>query len=387
MPSPNSYIITAADVQLETYSWVWGHRIPIGALTMVAGKQGLGKSTMMSRIASDFTNGFGFPDEDDVIEGGKPKGIVLWLTSEESNSLSIVPRLKAAEADESRVFLVDQSVSGPRWARGLMATGHGALFEADLLAIREKFDPETPMLIVMDAIKSFIGANQPDTMIRPYLEYLSAVAKRHSAAIVGLMHMNKSRGDGDAVDAFSGLGEWTQVPRSAIALGKSPALNSENVVGVGIAKTNIARPRPCIDFEIEDASYVDTETGKKVEAGRVRWLGHSTYHLNDYLSKVEVEPLQSSSKLEEAIEKLAESLCYGRRVGNDVYKDLVESTHNGIKTRTLDRAKKELKMKSYREGKITYWELPPIEQLPPHLQEVVRSLTGTEEIDTGEQKP
>ena len=69
---------------------------------MHAGFPGTGKSQFTMDIAARITNGAKWP----LSESRAPKGTVLVLSAEDNEADTIVPRLKAAEADLAQVEII-----------------------------------------------------------------------------------------------------------------------------------------------------------------------------------------------------------------------------------------------------------------------------------------
>jgi len=57
----NLKIITMAEVETESVSWLWKPYIPFGKITIVQGDPGEGKTTLMLAIAAAITNGEALP--------------------------------------------------------------------------------------------------------------------------------------------------------------------------------------------------------------------------------------------------------------------------------------------------------------------------------------
>ena len=89
---PRRLLVTpASEIQMEAVEWVWDdHRLPLGALSLLAGDPGVGKSTLAYMLAAQLTTG--------TLPGcfqGIPKD-VLVVAAEDSWEHTITPRLVAA---------------------------------------------------------------------------------------------------------------------------------------------------------------------------------------------------------------------------------------------------------------------------------------------------
>lgn len=68
-------VTLASSIKPRPVRWLWPDRIPLGALTLLAGREGIGKSLVGIRLAAELTRG--------TLEGsryGKPSR-VLFATS------------------------------------------------------------------------------------------------------------------------------------------------------------------------------------------------------------------------------------------------------------------------------------------------------------------
>src|ERR1044072_4974555 len=88
----------AGDIDPEAIDWLWRERIPRGMITVVAGRPDQGKGLFACHIAAEVS-----------AEGMN----VVDSAAEDSASLMTRPRLEAASADLSRVFLPDDPIMLP----------------------------------------------------------------------------------------------------------------------------------------------------------------------------------------------------------------------------------------------------------------------------------
>src|SRR5213593_1743338 len=77
------------------------------AFQLIAGPKGVGKGTWISRVTAGMTQG----------AYGQPRNVLL-VSSEDSAAIDIRPRLKAAQGDDSRVYLVRSGFALPRASTG-----------------------------------------------------------------------------------------------------------------------------------------------------------------------------------------------------------------------------------------------------------------------------
>ena len=108
-------------VEVERIEWLMYPFIPFGKVTIIQGDPGEGKTTMVLQIIAKLTRGEPIL-LDDKLEKDKKEGLirkvlsknasiepvnVIYQTAEDGLGDTIKPRLLAAGADCSRVFVID----------------------------------------------------------------------------------------------------------------------------------------------------------------------------------------------------------------------------------------------------------------------------------------
>ncbi len=146
-------LVSAASVVPINVEWLSKARIPLGALTVLAGFGGLGKTAYTAFLAAQVTRG-----ETDGLHVGQPMNVVI-CSAEDTWQHTLSPRLIAAGADMNRVFWV-------------AATGEVNEEEPDPAAItipQDIADLEEAIrmtgdvtLVVFDPLVAFIG-DETDT--------------------------------------------------------------------------------------------------------------------------------------------------------------------------------------------------------------------------------
>ena len=90
---------------MRAVRWLWEDKIPLGEITLLAGREGLGKSTIAYTLAAWITQG--------TMKGwfkGEPRDVIV-IATEDSWEHTITPRLMAAGADLSE-FTASKSRPG-----------------------------------------------------------------------------------------------------------------------------------------------------------------------------------------------------------------------------------------------------------------------------------
>ena len=204
-------LINMQDVKPEEIKWLLPPFIPFGKITIVQGDPGEGKTTMMLQIIAKLTKGEPIiPHEDEKVEENKECKIainVLYQTAEDGLGDTIKPRLLAAGADCSKVFVVDES-------------------ECPLTMIDNRLEEAivetSAKLVVLDPIQGYLGANvdmHRANEIRPVMKKLSSLAEKYQCAIVLVGHLNKNS---IGKSSYRGLGaiDFLAAARSVLLVGR-----------------------------------------------------------------------------------------------------------------------------------------------------------------------
>ena len=98
-------IISMDEVTVEEVEWLWYPYIPFGKLTIVHGDGGEGKTTLILQLAALLSRGEKLPCDSTEREPIK----IIHQTAEDGLADTVKPRLEAANADCSRISIIDES--------------------------------------------------------------------------------------------------------------------------------------------------------------------------------------------------------------------------------------------------------------------------------------
>ncbi len=266
----------ASSIQVRPVHWVWQERVPLGALSLVAGREGIGKSSITYTLAAEVTRGT-LPG----IHHGKPQAVVVCAT-EDSWAHTVVPRLMAAGADLDLVMRADVVTSD---------NGLGSLsLPADLAAVELALREVDAALLLLDPLMSRLDASldsHKDQEVRQALEPLTSLADRTGVTILGIIHVNKGTGN-DPLTSVMGSRAFTAVARSVLYVMRDP--EDEAVRLLGQAKNNLGRDDlPTLTFTLEPAKVADTDEGE-VWTSRVRWTGETSQRITEALAAATQDP-------------------------------------------------------------------------------------------------
>jgi hypothetical protein len=237
-----------SDCQAENVSWLWPQRIPLGCVTVFAGRQGLGKSFATIDWASRVSKGIPWPDGATC-----PTGSVLLVTAEDSPAKTIRPRLDANGADAERVFHFASVMRSDD--QGNTAECPFTLADIESLEQALKLHPDC-RLVILDPIGSFVGSGtdtDKDNKVRAVLGPLAALAERTGIAVVVVAHQRKQAAT-HADDMVLGSVGFTAMARSVLHLMEDPDNPDRRLFLPG--KMNYCRQPKGLAFTINDRGRV-----------------------------------------------------------------------------------------------------------------------------------
>ncbi|WP_245688011.1 AAA family ATPase [Rhodococcus phenolicus] len=261
-------ITRGSDVKMQRVRWVMEDWIPAGSLTLLAGREGLGKSTIAAQICAQITQG--------TLEGelhGIPRN-VLYIHSEDSREFTVAPRLKAAGADMDRVLFVD--VETAHMDSGTL------ILPLDIATLEKMIAQHQVAFVVLDAATSSMSSElsgKDDRAVRSYLEPLAQLAARQGCVVLGLCHFGKRDGT-DTGKLILGSIAWSQVARSVLSVAKDE--DTGNLI-VTNTKANLAPRTRSMEATIVSTS-VETEDGA-AEVGALQWLGETERDVREVLAE------------------------------------------------------------------------------------------------------
>jgi energy-coupling factor transporter ATP-binding protein EcfA2 len=333
----------ASEISVRAVHWLWEDRIPLGELTLLAGREGLGKSTIAYTLAGWLSRG--------SMKGrfyGKPRSVFVAAT-EDSWEHTIGPRLIAAGADLSRIFRIDVQTGDAQGSLDLPVD-----IDSLKLAVKES----EPAMILLDPLLSRLSSNldsHKDADVRVALEPLTAFAKEMRVAILGIIHVNKSN-SADALNAVMGSRAFTAVARAVLMVVKNP---EDDSCLFGLAKNNLGpKSLPAYRYRIGGVNVGEDDEGDDVTTGRVEWDGSTDRSIDDVMGALSEGGMNGVSQTEEAASWLEDYLTMaGGSKESKIVKDA--GIRQGHSERTLRRAAEKLKVQVTQSGfpRTTIWTI------------------------------
>jgi hypothetical protein len=187
-------IVKLSMVQPRPVQFLMPGRVPYGAITVLAGRPGEGKSSFTIRLAADLS---------------KRGGPSLFIGDEDGAEDTVLPRLLAAGGDPEHVGIFD------------MERDDMAQLPTDIPLLKEKVLETGTQMVVVDPVQAYLadGINpNNDTSLRQALRPLARMAQETGVAVILITHLRKST-EGSILDRIGGSGGLGGIARSVLFFG------------------------------------------------------------------------------------------------------------------------------------------------------------------------
>jgi hypothetical protein len=260
------------------------------AFELLAGPKGAGKGTYIAGLAARTTE----------------TSNVIFVATEDSAEIDLVPRLVAAGAILERCRIVRKHVRLPE----------------DVDALRELALAFSPVgLLVIDPVANHIGnrnANN-DAEVRDAIAPLNGLANDLAALVVGVRHPGKDRSRG-ALASILGSTAWVDTPRAVVMIApddEEPLVRHVQVVAGNRSLNGSAR---AFRIEAVDVEGLDEPITRAVD------LGPSEKSIDELLALRREAERVRSDELQEAILEAVTTGVKSRKYLDAVGRDLGASS-------------------------------------------------------------
>ena len=323
--TPPKLMFRSADaIPEEPITWLWQQQLALAVATLWSADPGIGKTLLALDIVAHVSSGRRLPGNAFVREPAH----VLLISYEDDLAKSIVPRLRAAGADLSRVHALD------------FATSEITLPDswADIAAEIARWKAE---LVIVDPIQAFFArdlSSNNDADVRKALRDGVTVARAHNCAMLWIRHCNKLQGVSALAKGGGSIG-FTGIVRHEAMLGQAEEDPDGRIIAC--VKSNLSRKPPSRSFKIVERDGVPC----------IEW-GDTCATSADDLARANGR----QDKGADAAVLLQEALAAGPRRQKEI-EGLAAEKHLGW--RTVQNAKKTLGVKSQKLDGAWWWTLPP----------------------------
>jgi hypothetical protein len=333
-PQSEGYTLTCVhDVIPEQVDWVWRDRLALGKLTLLGGDPDLGKSQISIDAAARITTGSHWPN------GARASiGSAIFVCSEDDTADTIRPRLEAAGADLTKVFVFKSADNGKRKTFSLQED-----LERLAQAIKQVGDVK---LVTLDAITSYMGGidSHRTTDVRSVLEPVGDFAKEHGVSILGITHPPKAA-QAKALHAFTGSLAFVAAARLCFFVTTEAETDRRLLLSV---KNNLGPLAPGLGYSIGTK-----QTMNGIIAPHIIWDDSPVDLTANQAIAANAEALRDGGALQEAKEFLREALGNGPVAAREIEE---AARQNCISERTLRRARKALGVRHDKGGFKDGWE-------------------------------
>jgi AAA domain len=372
--STRRVIVTrASEIVPVPVTWTWDERIPAGMVSLVAGREGTGKSTMVLDRVARLTRG-----DLEGIHFGTPRSAVL-VAAEDSWRHTIVPRLMAAGADLDRVLRVQ--------IRTMDLAACELSLPDDVDALAATITEREVGLVVLDPLISRLSRRldtHRDAEVRQGLEPLARLADEASAAIVGLIHVSKAA-TRDPLTAVMGSRGFVALARAVLSVAVDPDDRRRRVMSQ--TKCNVGRDDTAglesLAYAIESAD-IETPHGT-ARTSRVVWKGTAARGVREIMAAADGDGEQAGAR-RAAQEWLADLLSNGPMPSEEVKGAAGQA---GLAWGTVRRAQESLHIQPRKQGgrfggdPRWFWELPSRPPAPEDAQPPLKVLNENKCASSG----
>lgn len=318
-----------SEVADEKLEWLWYPYICLGTIGLLDGDPGDGKSQFTGWLVSEVSQGRVLPNGMRI-----PPANCFLFNFEDLPGAVIKKRLEANGADLERVFIQTATFKlTPEMADWL----DGEIAKAN------------PSLVILDPIQAFItgdvdASNNVD--VREFMERLKDIAERRRCAIIVVRHFGKGQHD-KAMKKGIGATDFVGISRNQFGL----ARRRDDVRGFIVfhMKTNFERGDAML-FTMGEAD------GRKGQQPKIGFDRFEKIDVDAFFAEKPTTRGPEQDEREIAKQFLLDALAEGPNAATAL-KSQAEA--RAISASTLDRARKDLKVISFKKGKIWFWSLPP----------------------------
>jgi len=309
-------LIKMSDIQPEPVEWLWEPYIPRGAISLIQGDGGTGKTTTALAIAAAVSRGDALPNG----FNSEPASVIVQ-NAEDSYTRTIRPRLEQSGADCSMIEVIDEDEQA-------LSLSDGRIEDA-IARIGAK-------LLIIDPVQAYFGGKNMNSAggVRPLMKQLGAVAARYGCAVLLVGHLHKKGGQ----PQYRGLGsiDIYAAARSVMTVGKIPM--DEHMRAIVHNKSNLAPAGVSQAFGLDPT-------------GGFCWLGEYDITIDEMLNGVK----KPESQFVKARRLIETALANGPVPSADMEQMAEEQ---GISPKTMQRAKEALGVISIKHGNHWCWEIP-----------------------------
>lgn len=241
------------EIEDEEHAFLWGNRLAVGGINVLAGDGGIGKSYQTIAIAAALAHGFGLPEQTDADQGSS-----VLITYEDSPSIvkgrfaalglgTRGPYGEVLHIHASEFFAADDEDEAPIQ----FAPEHVGLLMDTLREVPNL------KLVVVDPVMSFLGDKvdvNTDNQVRGVLHRLVGLAEELKVAVLIVAHTKKGTPDPTRIlDSIAGSVAIKNIARSAVIGLRDPDDTSKTCLFH--EKHNWTAPADALAYRFDDNTF------------------------------------------------------------------------------------------------------------------------------------
>lgn len=318
-----------SSVKEEEVRWLAKPYLVRGALNIIDGNPGLGKSSFVIALAAAVTRGAKLSFTPHL-----ERGRVLLLSAEDDPARVLKPRAVANNADDTRIRIQEMPF---------------ALDAGGIELLRSEMHEYRPDLVIIDPMVAYMGGsvdlNKANDMTR-FLAEIDLLARECDSCVLLIRHLRKNESE-DALQRGMGSIAISGRVRSAMILAPHPKDATKRVIAH--AKCNYAPLGPSIIFEMRE-----TRDGRPP---KVKW--DSTSRDPEFSAeRLLIKPALGAGRPDDERQRAKSFLVEMLRSGPKALEEIRKAAESAkISYATLRRAAAEEGVKKYSNKKVGYWKL------------------------------
>ena len=276
----------ASDIRPQILKWLWQNHIQLGAVNLIAGPEGRGKSLIAVDIAARTSTGSPWPDGS-ACEGGR----VLYCSAEENVEAVVVPRLMAAGADLSKIEIVDGLGSSTDEAKVIADIDLKKCLPAVHAKLKDIAEGEAFRLCIWDTFQSvcLTADHKSNTEQKAIIQPLQAIADELGVAMICIEHHSRGgligKGNPDSAILGGGLTRTARVIWHVIEDPESPEKIRLFIPG----KMNNCSKAEDLGWRFTFADVERCIEGLQVKLPRIEWIEAAGVTIHEVQARVNGE--------------------------------------------------------------------------------------------------
>jgi len=258
--------MSLADVEMTPIPWLWPGYLPLGAVTLLVGDPGKGKTLVSLDLAARVSAGKPWPDETPNTHGSST---VIVLTAEDDLGYTVRPRIEAAGGDVSRIKVVNQSIAKPTLS-----------LTRSLDWLKQELEQSGVMLLVIDPLSAYMPGVDcfKDNEVRSHLAPFVQLTQKHGVTVLAIVHMSKNIERG-ALQRVLGSTAFVALARATFMVSLDPEDEDRRLFTC--PKCNLSRYPQGLTFRIMEQSL-----SNGINAPVAMWDGTTDLHPDEVLRKL-----------------------------------------------------------------------------------------------------